>query len=724
MKKSNRLLNFLLAFVLLFISMGNLVGCGDNGGGSGGSDQYKVTLNVDGKTTSYLVFKGRAFAEPTTKPKKTDYVFAGWYTEDTFENEYDFSSIPTSNFTLYAKFVYEYEAIEYNEQKLFTGKNSESITKLEYVHSTSNKTVLTVNGTGNINVKIYRKTSTAAIFDKSSSDGGIVTDLDLAEYTYRIIITGQVSSVSIGQVADKTLTTALVSVEDTLEFTDGVSTRKLFAHLSGEYQLSFNYGSLVNVAIFDWDDNAVSVSWNSVAHVYIAQLEGNNWYKVKVEYDGNETITGTIDYYNQKGETVFDTVGKITLLTEDDEDDEVAIYKAIIKPTIGSEIMLIPRSTTITNINIYDGERNLVKTIVNEDKNSNGLYYSSICLDSMEAQKDFYYVEMKFDIYSYYRDVYYIIRPNEQTNAIALETNITTTIEPNETSMYWYKFQPSEDDKYTLSSGGYSFIFNDKFEYQKMTSSTTLQLEAGDIIYIGIMNTSTSNSSLVIKDSFATAGTMGEYTYTRSASFNDMYRIFDSLTRKHRWIFAASGTTLTIMDENKNVLTSYTSSSSNDEFRYEITAETKYYVRLKSSVGGNYTYEKAVDKSNCQDYSSGEFNKVDGEIWTGNKGVPSHTVSSERAMKMYIPTSGYYTFYAIKESSNYFVNGDWNIKKLYQGDFYILDEDGFYDTNIVVKYDGTVSPAEKITQRVWLDEGYIYFASKSTSDSYLWFIKS
>lgn len=380
---------------------------------------------------------------------------------------------------------------------------------------------------------------------------------------------------------------------------------------------------------------------------------------------------------------MYDTFGKVTPLA-DEEDD---VYKTIIKPTIGSKIMLLSGSSTITNINIYDGEKNLIKTLENNNKNENGIYTESISLEAMEAEKDFYYVEMKFDKYSYYKNVYYLTKPTESEIA-SLEKNTSVDVETSETSMSWYKFQASEEDKYTLSSGNSAFIFDFEFKYQKMPSNTTItiQLNANDIIYIGIINTSTSNSNLIIKDSFAASKTMSEGTYTRTVAYNDVYGILDTATRKHRWAFTAADTTLTIMDEDKNVLTSYTSTGTNDKFTYEITAGTKCYVRIKSSVGVNYTYEKALDVNaySSTDYSNVHIiNSDNWKIHTTNLFLGSNTL-----YKFNIPESGTYRFYAANTNARDF-SKYYDYKNYYCENFYIIDEDNFKNIRIIAEYNST-----------------------------------
>ena len=49
-----------------------------------------------------IVGDGRTLTPPTA-PTKSGYTFAGWYTDETLESEYDFETAVTEDFTLYAK---------------------------------------------------------------------------------------------------------------------------------------------------------------------------------------------------------------------------------------------------------------------------------------------------------------------------------------------------------------------------------------------------------------------------------------------------------------------------------------------------------------------------------------------------------------------------------------------------------------------------------------------
>lgn len=73
---------------------------------------YTITFNSNGGGDISAITKeaGESITEPTA-PTKTGYTFDGWYTDNnTFQNEYTFSTMPAESFTLYAKWL-EYQRI-------------------------------------------------------------------------------------------------------------------------------------------------------------------------------------------------------------------------------------------------------------------------------------------------------------------------------------------------------------------------------------------------------------------------------------------------------------------------------------------------------------------------------------------------------------------------------------------------------------------------------------
>lgn len=67
---------------------------------------YTVTFDTDegSEVDSQTVISGGKAVQPAN-PTKTDYTFAGWFAEETFETVFNFNTPITQNTTVYAKFV-------------------------------------------------------------------------------------------------------------------------------------------------------------------------------------------------------------------------------------------------------------------------------------------------------------------------------------------------------------------------------------------------------------------------------------------------------------------------------------------------------------------------------------------------------------------------------------------------------------------------------------------
>lgn len=73
---------------------------------AGWIEGFSVDFNSNGGTNveSQLIYIGQKVVYPMT-PEKENYQFAGWFTDEELENEYDFSREVNTSFTLYAKWV-------------------------------------------------------------------------------------------------------------------------------------------------------------------------------------------------------------------------------------------------------------------------------------------------------------------------------------------------------------------------------------------------------------------------------------------------------------------------------------------------------------------------------------------------------------------------------------------------------------------------------------------
>ena len=65
---------------------------------------FNITFDSKGGSavTSQVVSNGNAVSKPVV-PQKTNYGFAGWYTDEAYTNKYDFTQPVTGDLTLYAR---------------------------------------------------------------------------------------------------------------------------------------------------------------------------------------------------------------------------------------------------------------------------------------------------------------------------------------------------------------------------------------------------------------------------------------------------------------------------------------------------------------------------------------------------------------------------------------------------------------------------------------------
>lgn len=693
--KFNKLIKTSLAFALIFGSVGILAGCGKDDNSQQVEEKFTVTLNIDGTTQTATVKKGDKFLKPTTEPTKQDYVFSGWYKDSSFETLYDFNSVPTSDFNLYAKFILEYEPISFGEQKSFSQKNVESVTKVEYIHNTEKNATLNVSGNGILSVNIIDKISNNSILNETNNDGDLSIDLNLVQNsTYRMTFTGAVSSILINETVEKELDVAVIDTLYTLEFDEGVSEKRFFAHLTGEYEFTFTQSSDVNVTITDAEDNVVTGDF--IIHDYVVDLNENTWYKIKVEYNGTETVTYTPGFNG--GHTTFSNDSVISLIP-----DQNRIYKAIIKPNIGDKILISPFNSyyAMRSIKLYNADREIV---ISKEDEENGVYLE------MEASAEFYYVEVTFDRFNtYYNTIHFVKNISNDLTANDVEKNTAITVEPDDSAIQWYKFESAEEEKYTLSSNTNLILLDEQLNYvTTLSSGSYLELENEEVVYIGIYNNSPSNYTFTIKDSFASASNMSNQSW--SDSINKVYKLSPDKTLKYRWTFSAADISITILDEDRNVLASYTSVDNGDIFKRTFNAGTNYYIRITSSSSGNIKFEKQEDPSKI----TGTHNISDGSYGVLVGVFYGDIVGFE------IPTSGYYKFYAQNPNKANPSTGSVNYTE--KCDVYLLDSDFFRTENIVAKYDGVTF--EHTYQTVYLKAGTIYLVNNAkftnSAESQVW----
>ncbi len=102
MKRTFAILCVAMLVAFLFVSCDS---ASDSGSKKAEEETYTVTFDSDGGKPDYeasKVKKGAAVAKPATDPTKENFIFKGWYKNDT---EYNFSDPVTESFTLKALWV-------------------------------------------------------------------------------------------------------------------------------------------------------------------------------------------------------------------------------------------------------------------------------------------------------------------------------------------------------------------------------------------------------------------------------------------------------------------------------------------------------------------------------------------------------------------------------------------------------------------------------------------
>ena len=110
MKKSKKVFSVALSMLMAFTPVSGLLtltACGGDGGTTTetpAADEYTVTFNTNGGGTivAQTVGAGQAASQPAN-PSKSGYSFKGWFTDSACTQAFSFSTVITSDITLYAK---------------------------------------------------------------------------------------------------------------------------------------------------------------------------------------------------------------------------------------------------------------------------------------------------------------------------------------------------------------------------------------------------------------------------------------------------------------------------------------------------------------------------------------------------------------------------------------------------------------------------------------------
>ena len=87
---------------------------------------YTITLELNGGIGESSIIENYGVPMTSPSPTKEGYSFAGWFTNETFEDEYTFSTMPAQNITLYAKWQINQYTINFDSNE---GSLVDSITQ-------------------------------------------------------------------------------------------------------------------------------------------------------------------------------------------------------------------------------------------------------------------------------------------------------------------------------------------------------------------------------------------------------------------------------------------------------------------------------------------------------------------------------------------------------------------------------------------------------------------
>ena len=123
-----KLKTFFLIALVAVMSLGIFVACGPDGTGDGSSYTVTFDLNYSGAPSATTVKveedDGVFMVDEPTAPTRTNYVFAGWFTDAACTNPVDFENDLTSDVTYYASWTQTVAIITYNAN--YTGSSSQT----------------------------------------------------------------------------------------------------------------------------------------------------------------------------------------------------------------------------------------------------------------------------------------------------------------------------------------------------------------------------------------------------------------------------------------------------------------------------------------------------------------------------------------------------------------------------------------------------------------------
>lgn len=127
---SKKLLVTLLS-VILALSCAGLFACGKTEEPE--ETSYTITFVAEGVTVGTQTVKEGKYVNPPSDPtsSKANFVFDGWFKDEAFTNEFKFTEKPTSDMTLYAKFIEKIDLTVAVWSKYFAEDYASYLTKIK-----------------------------------------------------------------------------------------------------------------------------------------------------------------------------------------------------------------------------------------------------------------------------------------------------------------------------------------------------------------------------------------------------------------------------------------------------------------------------------------------------------------------------------------------------------------------------------------------------------------
>lgn len=279
------------------------------------AEEYNVSFISEGSIITEDITSSHLVVKPDD-PVRTDFLFGGWYLEETFETKFDFSSEATADISLYAYWIPE----------VYTGLGVELVTggatadfslvqdsyRVYITNSDTNDIDYTTLSTDDTNRSLLSFTENDAYYDTIVISSLNTTVQYISSYpntaTIRLHYDSNISKI----VVDHGTGTSYLPISQAMQIYLINST----VFDSESIAVTYDYGDHTNIEYFVAGDNASDVSY-SVGTTVLA-----GWYidqTFTTEYDFTTVLSTDITLY---GKLINSETGEVLNGIEDDTTDE------------------------------------------------------------------------------------------------------------------------------------------------------------------------------------------------------------------------------------------------------------------------------------------------------------------------------------------------------------------------------------------------------------------